>query len=152
MSSAMGKWYEIGIITHSVSVKPSKNLSIFDKTGDGVQFNGFGRYGYEAGWRFQKVEIQPKSNIRTVFRRAKSPEKAKKCVKKLGSILFCHKVSEEFHYKKIEYLNLKQVPMTVSLARDDEFVLNAQGELTPTMNATRHELEKKYEITIEFGK
>jgi hypothetical protein len=150
MSSYLGQWYELGIMDYGSKLK-RKTKSAVIPVGDGRAFNGFGRYGYDAGWRYQKVDVSVKPRIFTIFRRAKDGSRAKKMGSRLGTVLSCHKVSEHFHYEKIEFLNLRQTPMTVTIEQEDEFILNSQGELTPTMRATRNELEKKYEIAIDFS-
>lgn len=151
MSSYLGQWYELSIIDYSSKSKSKIKAEVIP-VGDGKPYTGFGRYGYDAGWRYRKVDVSAKPKIFTIFRRAKDGNRAKKMGSRLGTVLSCHKVSEHFHYEKIEFLNLRQAPMTVTIEQEDEFVLNAQGELTPTMRATRNELEKKYEISIDFSK
>jgi hypothetical protein len=150
MSSYLGQWYELGIIDYSSKQKGRTKTEVIP-TGDGQMFTGFGRYGRGAGWLYQKVDVSAKPKIFTIFRRAKDGNRAKKMGSRIGTVLSCHKVSEHYHYEKIEFLNLKQTPMTVTIEQEDEFVLNSQGELTPTMRATRNELEKKYEIAIDLS-
>lgn len=148
MSSYLGQWYELAIIPRK---KELKSKTVVLQAGDGRDFNGYGRYGYEAGWRYQKLDVKQKPSLMTIFRRAKNSDSAKKMGSRKGTVVSCFKVSAHFHYEKIEYLNLKQAPLSVSIVHEDEFILNANGELTPTLKATRSELEKKYEINIDLS-
>lgn len=146
-NAATLKWFEISVLDFSKQRKRQSSLPVFDVVNNSSDIKEF---GHDAGWRFRKGESKPLPNVRTVFRQAKDKNRAMKIAKRLGTVLFCQKVDNTYHFMKIEGIDLKQKPMTVSFERDDEFILNAQGELTPTMKATRMELEKKYEIAIDL--
>lgn len=148
MSTTTMQWYEIGVLDYSHKKKSVAHNGVFLNTSRGLPFDS---YGMDAGWRFRKVDKKEKVPVRVLFRQAKNKDRAINLARKLGTVIFCHKVDSSFHFKKIEYLDLKQKPPTVTIANEDEFVLNSQGELTPTMKATRQELEKKYEIEIDIS-
>ena len=147
MSSMSLQWYEIGVLDYSKRHNVASYNGVFLNTGRDLPFNS---YGMEAGWRYRKVDRKEKVPVRVIFRQARGADRAKKIAQRIGTVIFCHKVDTSYHYKKIEHLNLKQVPPTVTIAREDEFVLNSSGELTPTLKATRMELERKYEIEIDY--
>lgn len=145
MSTMTLDWYEIGYKS-----KRSTNSKSSDSVVIGLSVLPYSTYGKEVGWRYKKVDVKPKTQIKTIFRQFKSHKLAMRCGKRFGEVLFCHKVDESFHFKKIEYLNLKQEPFKVEIEPEDEFILNAQGELTPTIKGKRDLLEKKYEIELDL--
>jgi hypothetical protein len=142
------QWFEIGILDYSKQRKRQNKLSSFDVIDNTSDIRGF---GHDAGWRFRKSNTNPSPNMRTIFRQAKDKNRAMRIAEKLGTVLFCQKVDTSYHFLKIEGIDLKQKPITVSIELEDEFILNAKGELTPTMKATRTELEKKYELAIDLS-
>lgn len=144
MSSKVLEWYEIGIrdfrnVSHKSETFVSRGVS-------DLVFND--RYGlsYVPPTNKRKEDNKPKVHIRTIFRQAKSQNRAMRIAERLGTVIFCHKVKTHYHFEKIEHLNLHQVPWTIDVEPDDEFILNAQGELTPTFRATQEALERKYEV------
>ena len=149
MSSVALQWFEIGIENHSNKQKVSRNKNAFMSTGQDLPFNA---YGKEAGWRFRKIDLKPQPEMRTIFRQAKDHKTAMRIAKRLGSVIFCQKVDASFHFKKIEYLKLNQKPYAIEIKRDDQYVLNAEGELTLSQQGTKDMLEQKYEIDIDFSK
>lgn len=145
MSSISLQWFEIGILDYSRATKQRASKNAFKVVKEGVpQCTD----SLSAGWRYKKIDLPDKVPFRTVFRQFKTYKQAKRCADNLGSVLFCRKVDSSFYFNKIEYLNLKQTPRTVEITKEDEFILNAEGELTPTQMDTKTELEQKYEIEI----
>jgi len=102
-----------------------------------------------------KLDVNTEVPCRTMFRFAKNHnqamQKARNIAERIGgSVLQCRKISTSGYFEKIEHLNLKQQPFTVEMAEEDLFILNANGELTPTLRKTKMELEQKYELEIDL--
>ena len=149
MSSMAMQWFEICVVDYRRNAKTNNKVNTFVPPGvSDLVFND--QYGltHVPPKNKAKIDKKPKLPVRTIFRQAKDNARAMKIGKRIGAVIYCQKVNTSYHYKKIEYLNLKQLPMTVTLDKEDEFVLNAQGELSPTLKATRSELELKYEINV----
>jgi len=148
MSTMALNWYEICVVNYK---RADKHFNTFVSAGVSTQVVN-DRYGlsFIPPQNKVKMDVRGKVPSHTIFRQARNYKHALNSAKRLGTVLFCHKVNTEFHFKKIEYLDLKQTPFKVSIEPQDEFILNAQGELTPSKQATRQALEEKYQIDIDI--
>lgn len=148
MSTASLQWFEIKILDYK---NADKRIKTFVSPGTSTLVVG-GEYGatHVPPKNKAKIDNRMRVPVKVLFWRAKDGKRAKRIGERLGTVISCHKVDTSFHYKKIEYLDLKQAPPTVTIANEDEFILNSQGELTPSAKATRAELERKYEIEIDY--
>lgn len=99
------------------------------------------------GWEGQREDkcpkcgegLYPKGRVKVVDRKPIAPRRtkiglfynikgAKKWGRKFGTVISCHKVDKSPYLKNIEYLNLKQEPLTIELVQED-YVLNKALEL-----------------------
>jgi hypothetical protein len=97
-----------------------------------------------------KVDIVTGIPIRVLFLRAKDHKRAKRIAQRIGTLLSLRKVDASYKIKKVEYIELNQKPMMVEVNLEDQFVLNAKGELTPAQQSTKGMLEQKYNLPIDL--
>lgn len=76
----------------------------------------------------QKVDILPEAPRRTLLKRAKSSELAKRWGARFGTVISCFKVDTEKYLNNIEYLNLAQEP--IAIEAEPEYFLNKNLEIT----------------------
>ena len=145
MSATTLNLYEIGVLNYS-KVKKRTNTVVL--SGDREKYPM--TYAESGTSAKNKIDVKPQAFLRTIFRKAKDQSRAMRMGAKLGTVQYCRKVDASYYFQKIEYLNLNQQPPTVEIRNEDLFVLNAQGELTVAQERTKGELEKKYEIEIQY--
>lgn len=146
--SAMLAWYEIGVLSYSKSKKRA-NTYVSPGVSDVVVGGEYG-ISHVPPKNKVKIDVKPQGFLRTIFRQAKDHARAMKKGERVGTVQYCRKVDASFYFQKIEYLNLRQKPLAVEIKTEDLFILNEQNELTLTQQKTKDELEKKYEIEVEY--
>lgn len=119
LSNSLDRWFEIGIIDHSQDRVMPYHPEID------------GKHKVDIVHKIQKV-IFLRGNQKAVKRKAE----------KMGEVVFCRKVDSSYFLNKIEYLDLKQVPITLPIVTEQEFTLNKDMELTA-------EIEQEIELPLD---
>jgi hypothetical protein len=149
-SSAISQWFEIGVLDYS-HARLRKTTYVPPGESDVVMNEQYG-LSYIPPMRKSKGKIDVTTGIpmRVIFRRAKTHKVAMRMAERIGTVLFCHKVDASYKMQKMEYIELNQKPMTVEIAVEDQYILNAKGELTATQQGAKGMLEQKYEVQVDL--
>jgi hypothetical protein len=119
MSSMREALYQIEVLQFT------KNKSAVYHSDDVVS-KVFVKDGVESVRRLKLVDTEPQGHKRTLFKRAKNQEIAKRWAASFGSILSCDKVDVSCYLANIEHLNLEQ---PIELVVEPEFILTKSLEI-----------------------
>jgi hypothetical protein len=89
--------------------------------------------------KLKVIDTEPQGEVRTLFKRAKDKELAKRWASGFGSVISCDKVDVTCYLENIEHLNLNPIP--IQIVAEQEFTINKDLEITVPKNLATEDVE-----------